>query len=748
MKLIFFAFLAFLALLASFDASALTMDDLKPSSTDGFMMILNNFFGDVGGIFGTGNTTVIGDMMGIFNAGVMILAGVLVGYILLSGTLKTAHEGEALGRAWSSIFIPLRTSLGVGLIIPGPGGYALVNIALMYIAVGGVGIANKVWYVAAENIMFGKPNLIRNIDANTVVAGTLKSMLCQANQNKIENDNVLNTSGNWDVPTITQTPKSIKYSWGQNAACGSMEFGLTSNTANQLDDIYRAKALAMQNIVFPATKSLASYMVEGNLPANYNEYVDAVSANYTDYVKSVADKAYEASSKDNAFLNSVRKDGFVLAGGAYLQITKIMKLNNTAASETPVYISPAINLHDLSGGQELDALFATADTAQKANIDQRLRKATTPQEYAETANDRIKAAGSFSIEDIKGSSLVSKISKLIGEVLLGIVLTFFAPAVTLVSGYGVGGDLMGNFATYAGGALTGVSNGAPLLSLMHLGETLEVIAAGIFSIFVAGPTTLHAVANAVPTFGIGNSMTTFAITVAPMIYTIIAGLGAAGLSLSNYLPLLPAITWVLAIVSLLIILFESMIASTIWACMHISPDGHEWSGKGAEGYLLVLGVFLRPVLMIFGLVGGIMLFNLSVMLLNFVFLLAVQSFGGVGVVAMVVIICLYVFTAIKLFHRCLSMITELPSGIMRWIGGGNHGNMGEDPQHSGSSFIAGISNRVESAGSSALAAKKGLNPVGGAPSAKAADTKTSNDLMPTSAKEQTPSPMKSSNKED
>jgi hypothetical protein len=47
----------------------------------------------------------LGPLFGVLNAVVLFVAGILIAYQLLAGTLATAHEGEVLGKRWSSVWI-------------------------------------------------------------------------------------------------------------------------------------------------------------------------------------------------------------------------------------------------------------------------------------------------------------------------------------------------------------------------------------------------------------------------------------------------------------------------------------------------------------------------------------------------------------------------------------------------------------------------------------------------------------------
>ena len=76
-------------------------------------------------------------------------------YTLLVSTMNTAHQGEMLGKQWSSIWIPVRATMGLALLIPKASGYCLMQIFVMWVVVQGVGAADKVWDAALSYLNRG-----------------------------------------------------------------------------------------------------------------------------------------------------------------------------------------------------------------------------------------------------------------------------------------------------------------------------------------------------------------------------------------------------------------------------------------------------------------------------------------------------------------------------------------------------------------------------------------------------------------
>ena len=80
------------------------------------------------------------------------------------------------------------------------------------------------------------------------------------------------------------------------------------------------------------------------------------------------------------------------------------------------------------------------------------------------------------------------------------------------------------------------------------------------------------------------------------------------------------------------------------------------------------------------------------------------------------------------------MITEIPSGMMKWIGGG-HDPLGDGAGREGSGFVAGVLNRGEGALQASGGAFRGLSgkgkEIGKTPADKAAANTANGDHMPT-----------------
>ncbi len=119
-----------------------------PPTTDYSVGYLAAMFGIVDGVLHGTGSQILGSIFEVFNAAVMALGGMIITYTMLVSTMNTAHEGEMLGKKWSSIWVPVRATAGFALLIPKASGYCLLQIFVMWVVVQGIGAADKLWNAA------------------------------------------------------------------------------------------------------------------------------------------------------------------------------------------------------------------------------------------------------------------------------------------------------------------------------------------------------------------------------------------------------------------------------------------------------------------------------------------------------------------------------------------------------------------------------------------------------------------------
>jgi conjugal transfer/type IV secretion protein DotA/TraY len=84
-------------------------------------------------------------VLGAFNGAVLMVGGLLAAYTIFAGILNTAHEGEILGKRWSTAYLPLRIRLGSAVLLPVQNGVCLMQLIVVWIAMMGSALGNNVW---------------------------------------------------------------------------------------------------------------------------------------------------------------------------------------------------------------------------------------------------------------------------------------------------------------------------------------------------------------------------------------------------------------------------------------------------------------------------------------------------------------------------------------------------------------------------------------------------------------------------
>jgi amino acid transporter len=135
--------------------------------------------------------------------------------------------------------------------------------------------------------------------------------------------------------------------------------------------------------------------------------------------------------------------------------------------------------------------------------------------------------------------------------------------------------------------------------------------------------------------------------------------------------MIPFITWMTSVVNWLVLVLESVIAGPLMAVAHVHPDGDDAVGKAGHGYMMILSLVMRPSLMLFGLVGGMLLTQPVVGLINVAFMTVVagvQADSLTGVVSFIAYVAIYVVVMTTVVHIVFSLIHWIPDNILRWLG--------------------------------------------------------------------------------
>jgi conjugal transfer/type IV secretion protein DotA/TraY len=207
-------------------------------------------------------------------------------------------------------------------------------------------------------------------------------------------------------------------------------------------------------------------------------------------------------------------------------------------------------------------------------------------------------------------------------------------------------------------------------SIINVGGALASTSAfGFFSAaFNAVGTTIGIAANLA--MGLVNSILFMTL---PLVIAVTGPMFLTGVILSTYVPLIPFMLFTFGIISWLIFVIEAMAAAPLVALGITHPEGHDLMGKAEQALMLWLSVFLRPIAMIIGLIGGMVLIHVAMTVLNAGFggvvdSLFLKDVDKVSSFKSIILMLIYTFIVVALVNQCFGLIHIIPEKIMRWIG--------------------------------------------------------------------------------
>ncbi len=241
-----------------------------------------------------------------------------------------------------------------------------------------------------------------------------------------------------------------------------------------------------------------------------------------------------------------------------------------------------------------------------------------------------------------------------------------------------------------------VDSGNPILDLVSLGHSL--VAKGLSALAALGLVAAGSnVLESIPLIGGGLDKFEAVWQVADSIVSTILGLMIlAGLVLAYLVPVIPFLRFLFGLLAWLIAVIAAVFAIPVWLAGHMVRGDSFVTSATRQGWLFLPGLVLRPVLMLFGLVVGYLLFVTIMDSFNDVFRRLVfdgGASGGIGVLGWLAMLAIYLMTVYGLMNACFKLIDHLPAIAMDWIGGRDRGD-GDTDRLSGG--IAGAFGRLGS----------------------------------------------------
>ena len=587
----------------------------------------------------------LGQMLSVFNGGLLILAGFLLVWHTVAGTVDTAREGRWGFGGWEIV----RIVVAVALMAPLPGGMNGAQHMVVGLAHLGGDFAAAVWSPFSQEVLDDTGPVE---PAPPPVGATVGRLLVAE---------VCRDAANWGqhIAGLDPYPAVIReervsggakirlyegrWDGAPENVCGAVRFGgATADGARRAvaegyEDSFRtlwreveAYAVEIAKHIVPGQEAftgilpdIEAFLVEKDMAARYREAV-------TGSLKSALEE--ERKETREIIAEDARTSNWLAAASFFNTIAYRIGRFEAAASDGPEVALPVAELMEWSP--------AAADAVQAV-----MRALENSEDYNPVVRSGSQA---LPVSDATGGSRRAS-----GGLLKWIDLDNVIVA----------------------------DSGNPVADLARMGHRLINAAMGA----VVALATVSAGVGFVedmPFVGKGAKLFEGAWQVGDgFITTLLSLVMVGGVVLAYVLPALPFIRFLFGILGWVIAVVAAVLAVTVFAAAHVTRgDGDRlFTSATRQGLLFLPGLILRPPLMLFGLVLGYFVFVAAIDLLNGAFLPHLRDAAGadaLGLMGYVAMLAIYTMVAYGLMNGSMRLIEVLPSTALEWIGGRADGDAG------------------------------------------------------------------------
>ncbi len=742
-----------------------------------------------------GNTTIISAMLKVINTTALVVGAILIVITTVRGLLKTAQEGEFLGKEWSSLWVPVRTLVGIASLFPTAAGYSLLQIALMWVIVQGIGAADTLWttvlkyitatgspystIVASNNVTPLAPatgtssggNSPATITVPTAMQNLYYGLTCQEtlarNDPDTYTDNSISTvplyycnkyatgdpfcKMSFDERTKITTDTTTKlnyftFSMGPGGVCGTMQFpnpatypdpadstgktllcqstgyneklqcaGITQQVTT-LQSIVSTLAMYAANTaevdheyfqfyfgVTPSTKTTQPFPTPAwiqawctasgiaandccmpvNAPAGGPPGSCSTSSSFPyPYAGSATSPSY-TDEATNTTTNIIWPYGLEAPlGSSYDQIGTVTNkyLGDINGAISNVEIANQTLTGDLATAGSEGWLVAGTYYYEIAKESNGAITATMPPLSVQSSNPSMNTDFNAYRQNWQtANDIVTAVSK----TTTATTNSATPPALSSATGAlnSMASSITGNFMNEISGGDASHASKNPLVAAQAFGEDLLISAQATYVPMLIISTAAITIAN-IDVMFIGTGLTQnpagpaieFVTVVLWALYMAFAGwCFTFGGMLAIYMPLVPYIIFTAAVIGWMISVLEAMVAAPFVAIGIMSPTGHELLGRAEPAIMIILNTFLRPTLLILGMMAGMILAPLVVTMINTGFNIVIGSiYGGShapGPVELILMITAYGSLVCSAMNKCFAVIYVVPDRVLTWLGG-------------------------------------------------------------------------------
>lgn len=671
---------------------------------------------------GTELQTALITALAFYSNAILIIAGMILFYHLAAMVVETAHHGVVMGKSANQIWAPIRLVFAIGLLVPisasglSSGQYIVIKIAEL-----GSGLASQTWDQFVDTLSKSTAYKVPPVWVTDKVASDMIHILaCESAWNARAAVRCNEITGG-SCPLLGQW--SVQLTWRENATVGNLtgtEFswdtGVGTNDQHQvcgtlflpkLSDPFQDK---LMNIKYKALmgpeaglQKAADHVLEvTNLESkpdkNQNLAVTDFNNALTNYKKILTDnlqteiKGYMDSHP--APVTDIKKYGWVMAG-SYLNTIDRMQSTLSGYADvgdlpiTPPDLSRVIN-DDIRDQQISDGILPsrtndpsdfTKHTAKDLeNYDKYIsappiNAATSPTALAQ-CTAQIGYSQPTNEDGLKAIMKQGTLEWLFGLVdwLAGVEGVWTNTQTSTPCANGGGTFILGI-------QFDGKTD--PFAQMSELGHANLRVASRLIGTIIGFWGIILLISTSTFGLGLAFGLSNILLAIQGVGFFLALIFWTAGFTLAFLIPIMPFMRFGFAVLSWVAGLIEAVIAVPLIALAHLNPEGAGLAGQAKGAYTMLFSLFLRPVLTVFGLVAGLVVFLISVSFLNYGYSIAVAGAGGTALgfkaLSHIIYSVLYVAIVYILANHSFKLIDHIPAHAMEWMGakGMSMQNMGD-----------------------------------------------------------------------
>lgn len=626
-------------------------------------------------------------MLGFFSNAMLIIASLLLLYHLIVMVAETAHTGKIGGKEANQLWAPIRLVVAIGLLVPlsNDTGLNSGQYIVMQIAKWGSGLASQTWKLFAEGLVTdGKmpgPPVPRVYELGL---NTISSYVCMELANYYNRKPGVPDSDN---PDIIEDPQgSILDPGGKEFfknelyanVCGTIQHKVQEDAPaapgkSDYDAEIIRHLIELNDQSFekgreklkPFARILAKYFrssYTGELP-NSTELKKVLAEFQQGFIDALKGKTPNQKYKNivTEIQKAAETQGWASAGAWFFAVTRAQGALVTGGTTIPEASGPEevlVRYPDEIGASYqnyLDWLAKSPELAvpKEPIYDKDKGMTFSPSEEAGQTMENLRNTGKATIDEL--FKLLDRFASYVGLWEEGPVRAF--------GDLGASKNPFGEIANFGQRKIRLGLDYLGLALLGHTGAGLLQSALGWMS------DTRHPFSKSVTSF-----VSKFGAAAVAIIMIVATLFLLAGIVLGFIVPLFPFSRFFFAILTWIGTIIEAMICIPFFALAHLTPKGEGFAGPNAKtGYYLIFQIFIRPVLIIFGLVAAMIMFYVAAKFLNAMFYEAtagINAYSGDAMLFVQKLIYSLIYAALiyLIANMTTKMMDHIPKQALRWMG--------------------------------------------------------------------------------